>query len=486
MIRPTPRRVPAVPAFSAFLSAFALLGAGGAPVASAQTIPNTVTIRNFFKSGSDSLTFTRPVALVPYPASVAADSAYIVIQANGRIMTVGRKNNAWAKTDSAVMTVSGGTSNGNEQGLLGFAFHPRFTTNRKYYVYYIASGSTAGGFDMLAERTADSTLRPHSTDPMRTLLRVTDPYNNHNGGTLAFDSAGYLFLGIGDGGNGGDPQNRAQNTDSLLGKMLRFDVDGADAFPSDTTRNYAIPADNPFVGQPGYKPEIWAYGLRNPWKWSFDALTGKLWLGHVGQDKWESATLVAKGDNLGWRTVEGSHCYSPSTGCTMTGFHLPFFTYPHTGGGDTTGNCIIGGYVYRGDPASPYYGLYFMGDNGNGRVWAVRTDGVSKQDYRLVGTVSSLTSFAEDARRRLFALSQGGSVYILESPDMNPSVALRSARADRRGGAPAIRMDDVLRNPGGYLLRDLGGRALRAVPSGIFFAVDRAHPAAATLLTGAR
>jgi glucose/arabinose dehydrogenase len=471
-----------LPALALVLAAFALLGAGGASVASAQTIPNTITIRNFFKSGSDSLTFTRPVALVPYPASVAPDSAYIVIQAGGKITTVRRVANAWVKTDSAVVKVWNGTASGNEQGLLGFAFHPNFKTNRKYYMYNVDSGSTQGGFDVLSERIADSTLRPHTTDPKRTLLRITDPYNNHNGGTIAFGADGYLYLGIGDGGSSGDPQARAQNTDSLLGKMLRFDVDGADAFPSDTTRNYAIPADNPFVGLTGYKPEIWAYGMRNPWKWSFDALTGKMWLGHVGQDKWESATLVAKGDNLGWKTVEGNHCYSPSSGCTMAGFHLPFFTYPHTGSGDTTGNCIIGGYVYRADPASPYYGLYFMGDNGNGRVWAVRTDGVTKQDYRLVGTVSSLTSFAEDTRHRLFALSQNGGVYILESPDMNPPASLRPARAP----TGLIRLDEVMRNPGDYLLRDLGGRALRGVPSGIFFAIDRAHPDAAALLTGVR
>jgi glucose/arabinose dehydrogenase len=463
------------------LAALALL-----TTAAQAALPNTVTVRNFF----GSMTFARPVHFVQYPANAAPDSTYIVVQQGGKLMTVGRQGGAWAKSDSAVLTVNGGTSSGNEQGLLGFAFHPQFATNRKYYVYYIASGSTQGGFDLLAERVADSTLRPKTSDAMRTLLRITDPYNNHNGGTMYFGpNDGYLYFGIGDGGNGGDPQGRAQNTDSLLGKFLRFDVDGPDAFPSDTTRNYAIPATNPFVGVSGYKPEIWAYGVRNPWKWSFHPVTGELWVGDVGQSYMEEVSRVPKGGNMGWRVREGNTCFntsnnsSPLTSCTFTGMIPSVINQPRS-----KAQSITGGAFFAGDPSSAYHGVYFYGDYATDSLWAARIVNDSVTEQIKIGTLNTVASFNLDRQGRVFALNvDNGTVNILESPDMKPAATpLRPGRA--MTGAARIRALDVARNPERYVLRDLDGRmldprALREAPTGAFFAIDRQSPGTATLLT---
>ncbi len=385
--------------------------------AAAQTFPTNVTIRNFFKSGNDSLVFNRPIQVKPYPNE---DSAFIVLQQNGRILTVRWESGMWRKTDSASVTVLGGTGGNDEQGLLGFAFHPNYAQNRKYYIYYEDGtggfGNNSLRFNLLVERIAGETGRPATNDQQRTILRLRDPYDNHNGGTINFDKEGYLVLGIGDGGSiNGDPENRSQNLDSLHGKFLRFDVDGADAFPDDTTRNYAIPASNPFATSGG-RPEIWAYGARNPYRWSFHPVTGELWVGDVGQWDWEEVSRVPKGANLGWRLREANVCFNPSSGCPSEGLQHPALSLAHS-----EASCIVGGTFFVG-PVSPFNGAYIFGDFGTSRIWAARVQGDTLVNVTEIGTVNRLVSFDRDREGRILVSAIGtnatnGRVLVLESPD---------------------------------------------------------------------
>jgi glucose/arabinose dehydrogenase len=464
-MRAFPRLSALTPVTLAALGMLAMLGATRAEAA----LPYSVTIRNFF----GTMTFTRPVHFVPYQGE---DSAYVVVQQNGKLMTVRRVGGAWARTDSAVVTVNGGTSVGNEQGLLGFAFHPNFATNRKYYIYYI--GGTGNGIDVIAERTADVSLHPKTADAQRTLLRLTDPYSNHNGGTLHFGKDGYLYFALGDGGSGGDPEARAQNKGVHFGKVLRLNVDGVDAFPTDTTRNYAIPADNPFVDSSAYLPEIWALGVRNPWKWSFHPVSGQLWLGDVGQDAQEEISLVTKGANMGWKIREGNACYSPSTGCTTVGLTPAKISIPQP-----TAQSITGGVFFLGNPTAAFHGVYFFGDYVTDSVWAARIVNDSVTERIRVGTVNTVSSFNLDNQGRVFALNvDNGVVNILESPDMTP--APTGIRRDRREGLKPIRRGDLIRNPGAYELHGLDGGKITGLPSGIFLVTQKglaSHPSLMTL-----
>jgi glucose/arabinose dehydrogenase len=296
-------------------------------------------------------------------------------------------------------------SSGGEQGLLGLAFHPDYETNRKFYVNY----TNNSGDTVVRE------FRRHSTNAMRAtrsgsrlILSVDQPFANHNGGHLAFFE-GLLYIGLGDGGGSGDPGNRAQNVNTLLGKMLRIDVNG-----TTSTRNYRIPTGNPYVGRTG-RDEIWSRGLRNPWRWSFDRSTGDLWIADVGQGSYEEVnrslnpTSGAPGRrlNYGWRVMEGRHCFIPSSGCSRTGKVLPLAEYTHAGG-----NCsVTGGYVYRG-PETALRGYYFFGDYCSGRIWTLRYGARSPARESLVrDTRLNISSFGEDERGQVFVVAHGGGVY---------------------------------------------------------------------------
>jgi glucose/arabinose dehydrogenase len=468
----------------------AFIALAGATLTSAAALPNSVTIRNYFKVGNDSLTFNRPLLVKPYPGE---DSAFVVLQQSGQIVTVRWNGTAWRKTDSASITVTGGTSGITEQGLLGFAFHPQYLTNRKYYVYYVTGANTTQNpwVDLLVERTAGVSGRPATSDAQRIINRITDPYDNHNAGTLGFDKEGYLVYAIGDGGTTqGDPQNRAQNPDSLLGKFMRLDVDGPDAYPSDTTRNYAIPATNPYKDSVGVRPEIWARGVRNPWKWSFHPVTGDIWVGDVGQDTWEEISRVPKGGNLGWRQREGNACYNPSTNCLSTGLQAPALVLPRS-----SATCITGGVFFAGASSAEFNGTYIFGDHGTHRVWAARLQGDTLVDLTQIGSVNKVASFDRDRQGRVLATtisptsgfaitSNIGRVMVLESPDMTLApVSVRAARLDR---APNFRVTDVARNPDRYVLRSLDGAELHGIPRGAFFAAEKAHPGNSVLMTGIR
>jgi glucose/arabinose dehydrogenase len=310
------------------------------------------------------------------------------------------------------LNITSAVSRGSEQGLLGLAFHPSFKTNRKYYVDY----TDLNGNTVIREYKASATS-PNRTQAGsgRTILRITQPYANHNGGMLAFGPDGYLYIGMGDGGSGGDPGNRAQSLSSLLGKILRIDINGTSG-----TRQYRIPSTNPYVGRTGLD-EIWQRGLRNPWRFSFDRATGNLWIGDVGQDRFEevdralrTSTGAGRGANWGWRVMEGFHCYNPATGCSTSGKRLPLLEYSHS----TNSRCAItGGYVYRGTSIPALAGWYVFGDYCSGEVLAVSNIAASRPTpVTLFGTGSGrmVSSFGQDWAGELYVVDLGGTVYRID------------------------------------------------------------------------
>lgn len=295
---------------------------------------------------------------------------------------------------------------GGERGLLGLAFHPEFRRNRRFYVNYTRKPD---GATVVAEYRCGPS-RNESGHNERILLVVPQPYANHNGGMIAFGLDGYLYLALGDGGAGGDPGNRAQNPQELLGKILRIDVDHGDP--------YGIPSDNPFA-QAGGRPEIYAVGFRNPWRFSFDREAGSLWVADVGQSKWEEVDLVVRGGNYGWRVTEGLHCYSPAISCDSKNVIAPVLEYAHE-----KGRCsIIGGYVYRGQAVSRIAGKYLYGDYCSGEIFALPKMPVGKtsREPRVVGKTSfRISSFGEDEAGELYVLDHGGGIYRIAQPRSGP------------------------------------------------------------------
>jgi glucose/arabinose dehydrogenase len=298
---------------------------------------------------------------------------------------------------------------GGEQGLLGLAFHPGYRTNRKLYVSY----TDRNGDSVVREYRASATS-PDRVDRTtgRTIIRVAQPYANHNGGMIAFGRDGYLYIGLGDGGAGGDPGNRAQNVNTLLGKMLRIGINS-----STSTRNYVIPSSNPYVGRAG-RDEIWQRGLRNPWRFSFDRANGNLWIGDVGQNRYEevdravrTTTGAGRGVNWGWRVMEGFHCYNPASGCSTSGRTRPLLEYAHA----SNGRCAVtGGYVYRGTAIPALAGWYVYADYCSGEVWAVSSTASSRPTpVELAGTGSGrlISGFGEDAAGELYLCDLNGTVY---------------------------------------------------------------------------
>ncbi len=291
---------------------------------------------------------------------------------------------------------------GGEQGLLSVAFHPQYSSNGRFFVNYTATATGLGTpFKSVIAEYHVSLTNPDVADPTteRVLLNVPDPFDNHNGGLNLFGPDGYLYIGLGDGGSGGDPQNNGQSLGTLLGKVLRIGVDGA--LP------YAIPSDNPFFGASGARGEIWAYGLRNPWRFSFDRCGGRLFLADVGQDAWEEVDLIEKGGNYGWRIMEGPACFNPPTGCTTTGLQMPIASYDHT-----LGCSITGGYVYRGTASPVLNGRYLFGDFCSGRLWELHAAGLKNWVMTQVAqTGLAISSFGEDQNGELYIVNYNGSLH---------------------------------------------------------------------------
>ena len=292
---------------------------------------------------------------------------------------------------------------GNEQGLLGLAFHRDHRHNGRLFVNY---NRREDGATVVAEYRRDGRSLEVSPATERILMVVPQPYLNHNGGMILFGPDGYLYIGRGDGGSKGDPQNRAQNTEEWLGKILRIDVDHG--------RPYGIPEGNPFIFGGG-RPEVFAYGIRNPWRFSFDRETGMLWLADVGQYKWEEVDLVVAGGNYGWRIMEGSHCYNPEQGCSPDGLMFPIAEYGHE-----QGRCsITGGYVYRGASMHALRGTYIFGDYCSGELFALSASAnrrTSTIPRVLAKTGFRISSFGEDEAGELYIVDHRGGIYRLAAP----------------------------------------------------------------------
>ena len=318
----------------------------------------------------------------------AGDSRIFVVDQSGYIRNLDSLGNI---NPIPFLDIHGRVTVSDEQGLLGVAFHPQYSSNGYFYVNYTGAGDSTH-----LSRFSVSDGNPDVADPQSELKLMTiyQPYVNHNGGDVNFGPDGYLYMGLGDGGSAGDPGNRAQNLMVYLGKLLRIDVDHGNP--------YAIPPANPFYGSLSALGEIWAFGLRNPWRFSFDRLTGDLWIGDVGQDTWEEIDYQPAddpgGENYGWRCVEGYQPYN-SAGCAPDStFTFPVYTYPHDP------ECsVTGGYVYRGSTSSPYYGHYFFTDYCSDKIWTLHNAGGTwiKEDFgQFPG--NNFSAFGEDHLGKLY------------------------------------------------------------------------------------
>ena len=303
------------------------------------------------------------------------------------------------------LNIAGHISAGGERGLLGLAFHPAYAGNGRFYVYF----TTPAGDIRIARYLVTANLDIADSASGDTVLTVAHrSESNHNGGMLVFGPDGKLYAGLGDGGGGGDPFDNGQNRKALLGKILRLDVDAASP--------YAIPPDNPFVGDTGARGEIWLYGLRNPWRFSFDRLTGHLYIGDVGQSAWEEVDVLSAGapggGNYGWNQMEGKHCYAASS-CPVPGLILPVLEYAHG-----QGCSVTGGYVSRDGSVPDLLGHYLYGDYCGGWVRSFRYVGAQAADPRdwpALSVSGGLSSFGEDARGRMYVTTLAGNLYRIVS-----------------------------------------------------------------------
>jgi glucose/arabinose dehydrogenase len=304
------------------------------------------------------------------------DSLYVVLQA-GQIVKVTHGK----VVSPPVLDIRSKVAWGGEMGLLGLAFHPKFAENGRYFIDYTVDDKKRQ--TIVAERNVR-----HPGE--REWLRIDQPYSNHKGGQLAFGPDGRLYIGMGDGGSAGDPYRNGQNQTALLGKILTLDVEA-----------------------PKAAPEIFALGLRNPWRFTFDPKTQALFVGDVGQNIWEEIDIVEKGGNYGWNVMEGKHCYPASAQCNPNGLKLPIWEYPHENGE----NCIIGGQVYRGKKIPELEGAYVYGDFGSGRIWALYYDQAAKKVIRNVEIlkVGPMSSFGVDADGEILPVDYTGKIWRLEA-----------------------------------------------------------------------
>jgi glucose/arabinose dehydrogenase len=342
------------------------------------------------------LTFSQPVGIVS--AGDGSNRLFVVEQA--AIIRV-FQNSANTAASTVFLDISDRVLFGGEQGLLGLAFHPNFAQNGYFYVDYVAANPTRTVISRFTVPVGSPNQADKTTEFV--LLEIPQPFANHKGGQIAFGLDGYLYIGMGDGGSQGDPLGNGQSLYSHLGKILRIDVN----LPS-IGLNYGIPADNPFVGNTlGYRQEIFAYGFRNPWRFSFDFVTGKLWAGDVGQSRLEEIDVVEKGKNYGWNLMEGS---LPYAGGALTGLELPIYEYDHT-----LGNAIVGGYVYHGSSLAGLGGFYVYGDYGSGRIWALSVNSGAVSSSLLVASGLTISSFGVDQAGELYICAFDGKIYQLTS-----------------------------------------------------------------------
>lgn len=343
-------------------------------------------------------TFKQPVYVSPYPAQVAAcPDAYAVVEKPGTIRLESPQQKCGITLLDHRVAVSDATL---EEGLLGLAFAPDFVKSKRFYIYYSAANPRR---TIVARITLSDTVKPRVAT-VKELLSIRQPFSNHNGGMLEFGPDGFLYVGVGDGGSGGDPRGYAQNLRSHLGKILRLNVSPHEG--------YTVPADNPFAASPGdawhEKRELFAWGLRNPWRFSF-APDGRLIVADVGQNDYEELSFVGRGDNMGWNTMEGLHCFSPKRDCPQKGLKLPFYEYDHG-----TGQSILGGYVYQGKALGNYHGHYIFADSIAGRIFALDYLASGAKAELLIQAPGLWSSFGRLRNNELvIAELQGGKIFLL-------------------------------------------------------------------------
>ena len=362
--------------------------------------------------------FKKPVFVISYPTD--ASILYVVEQA-GKVIVL----DSGQKKSKPFFNINKRVVNpfrpGDERGLLGFAFHPDHENNKKFYINYIDND----GHTIVSEFIAQSKYKAdHNSE--RVLLRLEQPYGNHNGGHIEFGKDGYLYVAIGDGGAAGDPLDSGQDLTSLFGKVIRIDINGSP---------YSIPKSNPFYGIKNAREEIWAWGLRNVWRFSFDKKTGDIYYGDVGQNKWEEVNFEpassSGGNNYGWRQMEASYCFEPKENCKRDGMVLPIIEYPNDAYHpalalgrknqlNVEGCSVTGGYVYRGEKLKGFKGVYFFGDYCSGNIWSFkvkdgkanefknRTEEINIADGEFTNYISS---FGQDADGEIYIVDYNGAVY---------------------------------------------------------------------------
>ena len=390
------------------LAAFMFIGTAHAaqdPGASAPSRPSIPDVKLSPYFGGH--TFMRPVQAVMAPGD---DTTVFVLEQPGRVLAL---RNQEAKSEPKVfMDIRDAVHDkNNEEGLLSLAFHPEYATNGRLYVYYSAKRPRRG---VLSEFTVNSERTAVDPESERVLLEVGQPWGNHNGSTVLFGPDGMLYVSYGDGGAANDPNNAGQDLSTLLGTIVRIDVDR-----KDDGLEYAVPKDNPFVGVDGARPEIWAYGLRNVWRMSFDRGTGTLWAGDVGQNAWEEIDIITRGGNYGWKPREGLVPFKLYRGEVdpEASFIDPVTVYPRD-----KGISVTGGYVQRGHAQPEMEGVYFYADYGSGRIWGLRYDGESVTEEREVFQKSGyfISSFGELSDGRLLVcvfrntFTGKGKVFLME------------------------------------------------------------------------
>jgi len=397
-------------------------------IATAQPLPK-IELRPAFPQ----LKVERPVWISEAPDG---SGRMFVVYQDGKILIV-KKGSDGSGAKEFMDIESRGPHFSNEDGLMSIAFHPGFKTNNLFYIYYNQKNPADQHtqpqnypFRSVISEFKVSATDPDKADPgsERILLEVQQPFPNHKGGQVSFGPDGYLYIGLGDGGSGDDPFGSGQSTATLLAKMLRIDVNARGTAGSGKNKHelqYGIPSDNPFAKEPdmgsrGAQKEIYAYGLRNPWRYSWDRQTGELWVGDVGQNLWEEVDLVTKGGDYGWSVREGAHHFKP--GPPGAQYIDPVIEYPHRLNlqsqamfpDHSIGLCVIGGYVYRGKQFPALEGIYIYGDYNLGTIWGLRYDSATQKvtaHGTLLDQKKNITSFAEDLDGEVYVLTQDGPIY---------------------------------------------------------------------------
>ena len=355
-----------------------------------------------------STIFQYPIELTSVPDS---SNRMFVAEKHGKIYVINTTSTLVTASlflDLSAIVSQAGFS--GETGLLGLAFHPNYASNGYFYVNY--TNSLSGSLKSYISRFQVSSSNPDSAmySSKFEILNLSQPYGNHNGGCLNFGLDGYLYCAFGDGGSGGDPQGNGQNRATLLGKILRINIDSVAA-----PLNYAIPSDNPFYGNAlGYREEIFTYGMRNTWKFSLDSVSGNFWAGDVGQNVYEEIDILQSGGNYGWNVMEGFNCYSAST-CDTTNKIKPVWQYSHS----NSNYSVTGGYVYRGSQMPALYGKYIYGDYASGRIWAITYDGINPTTNVVIidrpsqtAQQKTISAFGIDRANNIYAISYGeGKIY---------------------------------------------------------------------------